>query len=212
MHSVSEGQRSQKLPDSSLLDDSSEPTWDNWLEKMRVKLSVNRDHFSEETDQMRYMLSQLSERAAQHTESRSPYKSAVINSYQTADDILKDLKEIYENLNKSRNYWQTYINLLQSFKQFSDFYVEFRCLSTFLEYSETQCMNDLWDKISPCLQVSLSSQIVQLDSLLTIKAYLICLNIEQCAVKAAKNWKDVNITVTSMKKAKPFKHVTFRSS
>ena len=53
---------------------------------------------------MRYMLSQLSERAAQHTESHSSHKSAVIDSYQTADDILKNLKKIYENLNKSRNY------------------------------------------------------------------------------------------------------------
>ena len=65
---------------------------------------------------MRYILSQLSERAAQHTESYSLYESAVINSYQTADDILKDLKKIYKDLNKLRNYQQTYINFLQSFK------------------------------------------------------------------------------------------------
>ena len=103
-HSVSEGQCSQKLPDPPLLDDGSEPTWDNWLGKMRAKLSVNRDHFPEEADQMRYMLSQLSERAAQHTESHSPYGPAVIDSYQTADDILEDLKEIYEDPDKPRNY------------------------------------------------------------------------------------------------------------
>ena len=75
MHSAGEGQRSQKLPDPPLLDDGSEPTWDNWLEKMHAKLSVNQDHFSEKADRMRYMLSQLSERAAQHTESHSPYVS-----------------------------------------------------------------------------------------------------------------------------------------
>ena len=53
---------------------------------------------------MGYVLSQLSGRAAQHTESRSPYEPAVIDSYQTADDILEDLKEIYEDLDKPRNY------------------------------------------------------------------------------------------------------------
>ena len=72
---------------------------------MRVKLSVNRDHFSEEADWIRYMLSQLSERTAQHTESCSLYESAVIDLYQTADDILKNLKKIYENSDKLRNYW-----------------------------------------------------------------------------------------------------------
>ena len=212
MHSAGEDQRSQKLSDSSLLDNGSESTWDNWLEKMRAKLSVNRDHFSEEADWMRYMLSRLSERAAQYTESRSLYEPAVIDSYQTADDILKNLKEIYKDSDKSRNYWQVYIDLLQGFKQFSDFYVEFCHLSTFLEYGETQCMDNLWDKISPCLQVSLSSQMVQPDSLLTMKAYLIHLDNEQRAAKAAKNWKDANTTAALMKKVKPFKHITFRSS
>ena len=61
---------------------------------------------------MRYVLSQLSEKAAQHTESHSLYELSVIDLYQTADEILKDLKEVYENLNKSRNYCQTYIELI----------------------------------------------------------------------------------------------------
>ena len=53
---------------------------------------------------------------------------------------------------------------------------------------------------------------IQLNSLLTMKAYLIHLNNEQRAAKAAKDWKNANTTAASMKKAKPFKHVTFRSS
>ena len=211
-HSASEGQRSQKLPDPPLLDDGSEPTWDNWLGKMRAKLSVNRDHFPEEADRMGYVLSRLSGRAAQHTESRSPYGPAVIDPYQTADDILEDLKEIYEDPDKPRNYRRAYIDLLQGSKRFSDFYVEFRRLSTFLGYGETQCMDDLRDKISPRLQASLSSQMVQPDSLSTMKAYLIRLDNEQRAAKAAKDRKDANTTAAPMKEAKPFKRVTFRSS
>ena len=186
-HSVSEGQCSQKLSDSSFLDDNSEPTWDNWLEKMCIKLFINWDHFSEKTDQMRYMLSQLSEETAQYTKSHSLYESSVIDLYQTADEILKNLKEVYENLNKLRNYCQIYIELIQSFKQFSDFYVEFHCLSTFLRYEETQCMNNLWDKISSHLQFSLLSQMIQPNSLSIMKTYLIYFNNEQYAVKAAKD-------------------------
>ena len=112
MHSVSEGQHSQKLSDSLLLDNSSESTWDNWLEKIHVKLSVNHDHFSEKTDWMRYVLSQLSEKAAQHTESYSLYESSVIDSYQTADEVLKNLKDIYEDSDKSRNFHWAYIELV----------------------------------------------------------------------------------------------------
>ena len=61
---------------------------------------------------MRYVLSQLSEKAAQHTESYSLYESSVIDSYQTADEVLKNLKDIYEDSDKSRNFHWTYIKLI----------------------------------------------------------------------------------------------------
>ena len=111
-HLISEGQYSQKLSDSSLLDNSSEPTWNNWLEKICIKLFINCNHFSEETDWMRYVLSQLSEKTAQHTESYSLYESSVIDLYQTADEVLKNLKDIYEDSDKSRNFHWAYIELV----------------------------------------------------------------------------------------------------
>ena len=118
---------------------------------MKARLSINKDHYSTETACMRYVLSQLSERAAQHTESCSLYELSVINLYCTANEILKDLKEIYEDPDKLRNYCQAYIELIQDLKQFSDFYIEFYHLFTFLKYGETQCRDDLRDKISPPL-------------------------------------------------------------
>ena len=79
---------------------------------MKAKLSVNEDHYSTETACMRYVLSQLSGRAAQHTESCSPYGLSVTNPYHTANKILEDLKEIYEDPDKLRNYCQAYIKLI----------------------------------------------------------------------------------------------------
>ena len=204
------GKRSQKLPDPPLLDDGTEPTWDNWIGKMKAKLSVNEDHYPTETARMGYVLSRLSGRAAQHTESRSPYGISVANPYCTANEILEDLKEIYEDLDKPRNYRRAYIELIQGPKRFSDFYIEFRRLSTFLGYGETQCMDDLRDKISPRLQASLSSQMVQPDSLSTMKTYLIRLDNEQRAARAAKDRKDTIAAPT--KEVKTFKRVTFGSS
>ena len=204
------GKRSQKLPDPPLLDDGTEPTWDNWIGKMKAKLSVNEDHYPTETARMGYVLSRLSGRAAQHTESRSPYGLSVANPYRTANEILEDLKEIYEDPDKPRNYRRAYIDLTQGLSRFSDFYVEFRRLSTFLGYGETQCMDDLRDKISPRLQASLSSQMVQPDSLSTMKTYLIRLDNEQRAARAAKDRKDTIAAPT--KEVKTFKRVTFGSS
>ena len=178
---------------------------------MHAKLTVNEDHYLTEIACMKYVLSQLKGKAAQHTESRHSYEPSVTNSYRTADEVLKDLREIYEDSDKSRNYRQAYIELTQSSEQFSDFYIEFCCLFTFLEYGEIQCMDDLRDKISPHLQSSLSSQMVQPDSLLTMKAYLIRLNNEQRAVKAAKNWRDANLITAFIKKGEFFKHVTFEA-
>ena len=178
---------------------------------MHAKLTVNENHYLTEITCMRYVLSQLKEKAAQHTESHHSYEPSVTNSYRTADEVLKDLREIYEDSDKLRNYRQAYIELIQGSERFSDFYIEFCCLFTFLEYGEIQCMDDLRDKISPHLQFSLLSQIVQPDSLSTMKAYLICLNNEQRAVKAAKNWRDANLTTAFTKKDKFFKYVTFEA-
>ena len=71
---------------------------------MQVKLVVNEDHYLTEVICISYVLSQLSKKAAQHTESHSLYEFSVINFYCTANEILKDLKEIYKDLNKLRNY------------------------------------------------------------------------------------------------------------
>ena len=148
---------------------------------MKAKLRVNEDYYLTEVTCIRYVLSQLSKKAAQHTESCSLYELSVANPYCTANKILENLKEIYEDSDKLRNYCQAYIELIQGLKWFSDFYIEFYCLFTFLEYGETQCMDDFRDKISSHLQASLSSQMVQPDSLSIMKTYLICLDNEQCA-------------------------------
>ena len=61
---------------------------------------------------MSYVLFWLSEKAAQHTESHFSYKSSVTDLYQTAAEILKDLKNIYKDFNKLRNYCCVYIKLI----------------------------------------------------------------------------------------------------
>ena len=71
---------------------------------MQVKLAVNENYYLTEVACISYVLSQLSEKAAQHTESCSLYEFSVINPYCTANEILKDLKKIYKDSDKLRNY------------------------------------------------------------------------------------------------------------
>ena len=143
MPSVSRGKCSLKISDPLILDDSSEPTWKEWVGKMQAKLTVNKNHYLTEIACISYVLSQLSKKAAQHTESCSSYEFSATNPYCTSNEILKDLKEIYKDSNKLRNYCQTYIKLIQDFKWFSEFYVEFHHFFTFLNYDETQCIDDI---------------------------------------------------------------------
>ena len=110
--SVDRGKHSLKILNSFILDDSSKPTWEEWVGKMQVKLAVNEDHYLTEVTCMSYVLSQLSKKATQHTESCSLYEFSVINLYYTTNKILEDLKKIYEDSDKSRNYYQAYINLI----------------------------------------------------------------------------------------------------
>ena len=79
---------------------------------MQMKLSVNRDHYLTNIVCIKYVLSQLSEKTAQHTEFCHLYELSVLNLNCTADEILKNLKKIYENLDKSQNYCQIYIKLV----------------------------------------------------------------------------------------------------
>ena len=55
--SVDEGKHSLKISDSSFLNNSTESTWEDWINKMHVKLTVNDDHYLTEIAQMRYVMS-----------------------------------------------------------------------------------------------------------------------------------------------------------
>ena len=109
---------------------------------------------------MRYMLFWLSEKAAQYTESHSPFEVSVSHLYCTANEVLSDLKNIYEDFDKLRNCCCIYDELIQKQQKFSDFFIEFHHLFTCLRYDEPQCINNLWDKITAYLQSALTSQLI----------------------------------------------------
>ncbi len=181
----SERSRSQKISDSSLFTDEKNSTWKNWYEKIQNKLEINVDLFFNEWVKLSYVHSRLFNDAAKITQARC--KCDCINLYKIVEDLLKELAQLFNDLNKKVNFCRKYYNLIQESKKFSEFYTQFQRLSFYLDYHEKQLIIDLKDKIHLHLRFVWINQLVQSDSLKEIHFYLICLNNDQRTLREIKN-------------------------
>jgi len=102
--------RSQKISDSSLFTDEKNFTWKNWYEKIQNKLDINVDLFSNEWFKLSYVHSRLFDDAVEITQTRC--KCNCINLYKIVDDLLKELTQLFNDLNKKVNFHKEYYNLI----------------------------------------------------------------------------------------------------
>jgi len=181
----SERSRSQKIPDPSWFTDEKNPTWENWYGKIQDKLEINADLFPNERVKLSYVHSRLFDDAADAVQSRRERGCA--NLYKTADDLLEELAELFNDSDKEVNFRREYYNLVQESKKFSEFYTQFQRLSSYLKYHEKQLIVDLKDKINPRLRSVWIGQLVQSGSLKEIRSYLIRLNNDQRAIREIKD-------------------------
>jgi len=65
---------------------------------------------------------------------------------------LKELAELFNDLDKKVNFRRKYYNLIQESKKFNEFYTQFQRLSFYLKYHEKQLIIDLKDKINSRLR------------------------------------------------------------
>jgi len=63
------------------------------------------------------------------------------------DDLLDELAQLYDDLDKETNFQRKYANLSQEKSKFSNFYSMFQRLFFYLEYHEKQLIINLQDKI-----------------------------------------------------------------
>jgi len=96
-----------------------------------------------------YIHSRLFNNAAEITQAKC--KHDCVNLYRIVDDLLKELAQLFNDLNKKVNFHRKYYNLIQEFKKFSEFYTQFQRLFFYLDYHEKQLIADLKDKIHSCL-------------------------------------------------------------
>ncbi len=130
----SEHSRSQKISDSSLFTDEKNSTWKNWYEKIQNKLKINIDLFSNEWVKLSYVHSRLFNDAVKIIQVRR--ECDYVNLYKIIEDLLKELAQLFDDLNKKVNFRRKYYNLIQEFKKFSKFYTQFQRLFFYLDYHE----------------------------------------------------------------------------
>ncbi len=99
--------------------------------------------------------------------------------YQSLSELLKHLKEIYEDQNLIRKCHCKYVALKQLNKLFSSFYSEFTRIFSFLNYDDIILMNDIQNKINNRLQNALSVCLIEFSSLNKLKIFLQDVNNKQ---------------------------------
>jgi len=99
--------------------------------------------------------------------------------YQSLSELLKHLKEIYEDQNLIRKCHHEYVILKQLNKFFSSFYSEFTRIFSFLNYDDITLMNDIQNKINNRLQNALSVCLIEFSSLDKLKIFLQDVNNKQ---------------------------------
>jgi hypothetical protein len=93
--------RSPKMADPELLSNGKEPTFEQWLLRMKDKLSTNADHYNTEKLRVAYVNSRTKGEAARHILPRM--KDDHPAKYRTAEEVFTHLAEMYEDPEKLQN-------------------------------------------------------------------------------------------------------------
>ncbi len=166
-----------KLSNSLIFIETDDSTWETWNIKIADKLDVNANHYSTEKIRIAYVIFRLEGDADQQIYAKC--RVDAFSLYQSLSELLKHLKEIYEDQNLIRKCRREYVALKQLNKLFSFFYSEFTRIFSFLNYDDITLMNDIQDKINNRLQNALSVCLIEFSSLDKLKIFLQDVNNKQ---------------------------------
>ncbi len=166
-----------KLPNSLIFIETGDSTWETWNIKIADKLDVNANHYSTEKIRIAYVIFRLEGDTDQQTYAKR--RVDAFSFYQSLSELLKHLKEIYQDQNLIRKCRREYVALKQLNKFFSSFYSEFTRIFSFLNYDDVILMNDIQNKINNRLQNALSVCLIEFSSLDKLKIFLQDVNNKQ---------------------------------
>ncbi len=166
-----------KLSNSLIFIETDDFIWETWNIKIADKLNVNANHYSTEKIHIVYVIFRLEGNADQQIYAKHHVNA--FSLYQSLSELLKHLKEIYEDQNLIRKCRCKYVALKQLNKSFSSFYSEFTRIFSFLNYDDITLMNDIQNKINNHLQNALSVCLIEFNSLDKLKIFLQDVNNKQ---------------------------------
>jgi len=151
--------------------------WKTWNIKIADKLNVNANHYFTEKIHIVYVIFRLKDDADQQIYAK--HHVDAFSFYQSLSELLKHLKEIYEDQNLIRKCRCKYVALKQINKFFNSFYSEFIRIFSFLNYADITLMNNIQNKINNHLQNVLSVCLIKFSSLDKLKIFLQDVNNKQ---------------------------------
>ncbi len=166
-----------KLSNSLIFIETDDSIWETWNIKIADKLDVNVNHYSTEKIRIVYVIFRLEDDADQQIYAK--HHVDAFSLYQSLSELLKHLKEIYEDQNLIWKCRRKYVALKQLNKPFSSFYSEFTRIFSFLNYDDITLMNDIQNKINNRLQNALSVCLIEFSSLNKLKIFLQDVNNKQ---------------------------------
>ncbi len=166
-----------KLSNSLIFIETDDFIWKTWNIKIADKLDVNANHYSTEKIRIVYVIFRLEDDADQQIYAK--HRVDAFSFYQSLSELLKHLKEIYEDQNLIRKCRCKYVTLKQLNKLFSFFYSEFTKIFSFLNYDDIILINDIQNKINNRLQNVLSVCLIEFSLLDKLKIFLQNVNNKQ---------------------------------
>jgi len=166
-----------KLSNSLIFIETDDSIWETWNIKIADKLDVNANHYFTEKIHIIYVIFRLEDDADQQIYAKRCVDA--FSFYQSLSELLKHLKEIYEDQNLIWKCHCKYIVLKQLNKSFSSFYLKFTRIFSFLNYNDIILMNDIQNKINNHFQNALSICLIKFSSLDKLKIFLQDVNNKQ---------------------------------
>ncbi len=166
-----------KLSNSLIFIETDDSIWKTWNIKIADKLNVNVNYYSTEKICIVYVIFRLEDDADQQIYAKHCVDA--LSLYQSLSELLKHLKEIYEDQNLIQKCHHEYIALKQLNKLFSFFYSKFTRIFSFLNYDDVILMNNIQNKINNYLQNALSVCLIKFSSLDKFKIFLQDVNNKQ---------------------------------
>jgi Zinc knuckle. len=138
--------KSTKIPDPDQFSDGKSPTYESWKIQIEGKLTANQDHFPSEQTKMIYIFGRTTGDAQKALKTRY---GTTKNPFQTAQDMIDHLSQIYIDPYKVENAREDYRRLnMKPSQTFTEFFTTFLQLTGDAEIPQDDWRSDLYRKLT----------------------------------------------------------------